>query len=107
MAAAAADRSFFHAPGSALGIVAVGLALGLLGVAQASDFRGWTGRHVRSTMRIMVPLSRRIRLARGTENERFARQYRLERIIGFVFAAVGCLLVVVGIIGLIGWAVVS
>lgn len=71
----------------------------------ATNYRHCTTRHVEMTLRMMAPLRRLTPWRDSVDCDRLARQIRLERMIGGVFAAVGVVMCLGGIVGLIGWAV--
>ena len=84
-------------------MVAVLLTAG--GLAFATKYRQCTTRHVGMTLRMMAPLRRLAPWRDSAEDDRLARQIRLERMIGSVFAAVGAVMCLGEIVGVIGWAV--
>ena len=82
-----------------LGGLAVGAAFVSIGAVLATDFKGFTTWHVRSTFRLMAPVERVLkhvppwsRLLDKPREEQISGQVRLERFMGVAFAALGLLL---------------
>ncbi len=103
--AATADSSSAVGPWGSLAIIGIGALLVGLGLALLLNFRGFTDWHVRKTFQLLRPAEAPFRrvppwkqaLAKPLA-ERIQRQLRLERTIGGVFAVVGCLVTVAGVI---------
>jgi hypothetical protein len=80
------------------------------GLALATNYRGWTESHVRTTFRIMGPsngVMARVqpwkrRLRRPAEM-RVRTQIRLEQCMGAAFAAGGLVVIVAGVFGVVSW----
>lgn len=96
----------WEAAGGAVGAVAVGAAFTTVGLALARDYRGFTAWHVRTSLRLSHPLSsippwRWLPERLKDKDAQYRRFYRLDRAIGWVFAAAGVLACVTGIVALI------
>lgn len=100
----------WEAAGGAVGAVAVGVAFGAAGLAMAFDYRGFTTWHVRTTIRLSAPMAiippwRWLPERLTSPGAQFRRFYRLERIMGWTFAAAGAIAFVTGVVALIAAAV--
>jgi hypothetical protein len=80
------------------------------GLALATNYRGWTESHVRTTFRIMGPINRVMarvqpwkRWLRRPAEMRVRTQIRRERWMGATFAAGGLLVIVAGVFSIVSW----
>jgi hypothetical protein len=100
----------WEAAGGALGAIAVGVAFSAVGLVMALDYRGFTTWHVRTTIRLSSPMAsippwRWLPERVKRSDARFQRFYRLERIMGWVFAGAGAIAFATGLAAAIAAAV--
>lgn len=96
-------------PGLVLMFVS-GPLFGGLGLALARNFRGFTEWHVRQTFKMTQPAERFFRrvppwsrLLKRPVEDRIAAQIKHERLTGFVFVALGSLMIVGGGVAFVAW----
>ena len=91
---------------AAVGTVAVGVVCAGIGYVLATDYRGFTAWHTRTSIRFAHPLTRippwrwlppRLK----DPEEAFVRQYRFMRLGGWPFVLVGAVAVVGGVVQLV------
>lgn len=94
--------------GSAAGGLVIGVFFSGLGLALATDLRGFASWHSRRAVRSGSRLNgvwpwSRLAIAQRTEDEKAVTALALDRIVGSIFAVVGLIILISGIRVLFGW----
>ena len=91
-------------------IFVFGPLFGGLGLAMATDFRGFTEWHVRKTMQMMRPAEGPLsrvppwkQMLRKPREDRIQQQIKAERRMGVVFASLGGLMMLGGVVVFLAW----